>query len=363
MKKTNTNKRPNLLNTLNYKLFILDNKKYINFIDKIMKKHDFLEQKQQNIIKVTYLDTAIKCKYTHEMFRINKNATIDFLNYQNLIKFDFNKKKLTPQIRIILNINIKNQQCYELIQIIVKLQSKFIASHNKQDLIYISHKEILKYHKRHFNTALISSNISTISHNTFYKNRYNQTFKLTYLLPKKHFILYIQCRYLLTQNQNMSDKELSDYLTNNRLLSPSKSQIFQMRKRYLIPNSKNRSDNIYLSYDKNYSKIYKLKYENIKEFSNISGVYELLNSKKIDYHYHTTHTIYIGSTNDIKRRLTSYISGFGHTELIRQYLKKNTIYFRFIITENYRNLERDILKAFFTTYGEYPKLNTYRVLE
>ena len=113
----------------------MKNKKYLQLIDKL------ISIKDKNI-KIDYLDNhdMVQSKYVNEIFTINTNGTITFLHYQNLIKFDFKKKDLSPKTRAILNINIKNQQCYELIQTIVKLQSKFIHSNNKQDLKYFSRK-------------------------------------------------------------------------------------------------------------------------------------------------------------------------------------------------------------------------------
>jgi len=287
---------------------------------------------------------------------------IHFLHHQNLIKFDFRKEDLTAKNRIMLNVNIKNQQCYELIMTIVKLQFKFINSNNKQDLEYFSQKDILKCYKMCYDTAIVASNISTISHNTFYRDRDNNIFKLTYLLPKQHFILYVKCRYILSYNINMTDKELSVYLKNKYDLDTTKSRIYKVRKRYFIPNKKYREQNIYCDYEKNYSISYILSSNNLKKFRNISGIYELLIEEKYQYNYQNSTTVYIGSTNNIKRRLTQYASGFAHSLKIREFINNRNIYFRIIKTNTYKELEKDILDAFNISYGEYPILNTYRIL-
>lgn len=327
----NMKQRPHLLNLLNYKLFILKNKKFIEYIDKIMSLDAYKN------IKIDYLDSFTKSKYKNEIFSIDDMGTITFLHHQNLIKFGFNNEDLTSTIRGVLNINIKNQQCYELIQTIVKLQLKFIHSNNKQDLKYISH-------------------------NTYYRDKNNNIFKLNYLLPKQHFILYIKCRYLLNEDVNMADKALCIFLKNRFDITTSKTKIFEMRKRYLIPNKKFRTQNIYLEYEKNYSIIYHLTYENIKQYNFQNGVYELLSLQPNNYHFKSSRTVYIGSSNDIKRRLTSYICGFGHTLKLREFISGNDIYFRTILSKNYKDLEKDILNAFYSSYGEYCILNTNRVL-
>jgi len=349
------NNRPHLLNLLNYQLFKMKNKKYLQTVDKL------ISIKNQNI-KINYLDKFIQSKYANEIFKINQDNSISFLHHQNLINFEFDKKDLTPPMRLILNINIKNQQCYELIQTIVKLQYKFIQSNSCQDLKYISHKEILSYHKKYFSTSLVASNISTISHNTFYRDKNNNVFKLSYLIPKQHFIIYLKCRYIINQNTNISDVKLSFYLQNIYNIKATKSQIYTIRKRYFIPNKKNRTQNIYLEYEKNYTLIYSLTYENLKRFKTISCVYELLTYNFYQYSYKNSKTFYIGSTNDTQKRLTSYINGYAHTQRLNDFIKINHILFRIIASENYKDLERDILKAFFLSFGEYPLMNVNRIL-
>jgi len=348
----------NILNLLNYKLFTLKNKQYLKYIDKIISLDEF---KISNI-KITYLDIFVSSKYTNEIFSINKKGNIHFLHHQNLMKFDFTKEDLTSKTRTILNINIKNQQCYELIQTIIHLQSKFIHSNNKQDLKYFSHKEILHTHKKYYKTSLVSSNISTISHNTFYRDKNNNILKLSYLLPKQHFIIYIKCRYILNLHINMTDIQLSRYLKEKFDINSTKIKIFEIRKRYFIPSKKNRFQNIYLEYEKNYSISYALSYENLKPFRFIFGVYELLICEPYLYNYKNSSTVYIGSTNNIQRRLISYLSGFAHSLKIREFIKHKDIYFRVIKSDSYRELEKDILDAFHKTCGEYPVLNQNRIL-
>ena len=348
--------RPHLLNIINYQLFILKNKKYLQTIDQLISLDEFKN------IKIKYLDKSIKSNYNNEIFCINNDSTISYLHHQNLIKFEFHKKQLTTKLRVILNINIKNQQSYELIETIIKLQSKFIKSNNKQDLKYISHNDILSQHQKNFMGKLVSSNISTISHNSFFRNHNNNIFKLNYLIPKRHYIIYIKCRYILNQYKNVSDVELSSILKEQYDITISKTKIFDMRKRYYIPAKKYRSSDIYLEYVKNYTMAYALNIESLKIFREVSAVYELSSLEIQRYSYKDCFTLYIGSTNNIKRRLTQYASGFAHTLKIRDFIKGKIIYFRFIQTIIYKELEKDILDAFFTTCGEYPLLNTNRIL-
>ncbi len=186
--------------------------------------------------------------------------------------------------------------------------------------------------------------------------------KLNFLLPKRYSIIYIHIKYLLNKYENLTDAKLSFYLKNEFNIKATKSKIYEIRKRYFIPNKTNRTKNIYLEYEKNYTFSFNLNHDNIKKFKNITAVYELVGNEEYHYNYKSTRTVYVGSTNNLKRRLTQYLADFGHTDKIRNFISNNEVYFRFIQTENYRDLEKDILEAFYITCGNYPVLNSNRVL-
>jgi len=353
--------RPHLLNILNYKLFVLKNKKYLNHINNFLLNTELIEQLETNI-NITYLDNYIVSTRYNELFLVNNDGSIKFLHHQNLIQFDFEKKSLPKTIAGLVNINIKNKQSYELIKVITQLQEKFLLTNNKQDLIYFSHKDILVSHQKQYNTALVSPNISTISHNTFYRDQNNNIKKLSYLLPKKHFIIYIHIKYLLNKYENLTDVKLSFYLKNEFNIEIEKVKIYEIRKRYLIPNKSNRIKNLYLEYEKNYTTFYHLKSVNVQELANITAVYELVTIKSHKYPYKSVNTVYIGSTNNLKRRLTQYITNLGHTEKLKHFIIHNEVYFRFIETDNYKDLEKEVLEGFYIICGSYPFLNSNRVL-
>ena len=354
--------KQNLLNLLNYKLFTMKNRLYLQHIDKLISKKEFLKELNNKNIKIDFLDNSISSYYQNEIFKIYDKGIVKFLHYQNLITFNFQTKKVKTEIMGVININIKNQQCYELIRTLLKLQKKFLFSNIKQDLKYFSHKEILESHKKSYTTALISSNISTISHNSFYRDKHNNVFKLNFLIPKKHFIVYIHIKYLLNNYTYLTDKKLSFYLEKEFNICISHNKICAIRKRYLIPSLAHRDKNIYLEYESKYSQEYLLTLQNIANFKDINAVYELRGLLKHRYQYRYSNTVYIGSTNNLQRRLTQYLNNLGHTKKIRDFVLDGNVYFRFIKSENYKDLEKDILEAFHTTCGNYPFLNSYRVL-
>lgn len=94
--------------------------------------------------------------------------------------------------------------------------------------------------------------------------------------------------------------------------------------------------------------------------NNIKGIYELSSKKK--YPFYKTNISYIGSSKDIKRRLSSYTVRNAHSVKIEKYLENNDFYFRIITTTNYKEYEKIFINVFISMTGVLPKLNKQRIL-
>jgi len=352
--------KPYLLNIINYKLFTFNNKKYIKFLSKILKSNELIILLKGDAVQISYLGKCSNHQYSNELFFINNNNNIEYFNKKNLMQFSFKETALSGKIKSLININIKNRQSYEVISTIALLQNKFLKSNDKNDLLYFSYKQILKVHNKYYKSSLIESNISTIVNNTYYKDKKGNKIALKTLLPKKHFVIYLRCRYLLNQNYLLSDKQLSECLKNTFNITISKESIFQIRKKYFIPNKRNRQLNMYYNYSSRFTKAYELNNKNIQHFKNKQGVYELITLKKPNND--NKKAIYIGSSKNLQKRLYQYLNYLAHTRELNDFLKSQIIYFRIIETETYKELEKDILNAFFIHYGSYPAFNKNRIL-
>jgi len=80
---------------------------------------------------------------------------------------------------------------------------------------------------------------------------------------------------------------------------------------------------------------------------NQAGVYEFGNS--------SNDVVYIGSTNDMKRRLKEHL-GENTTTCIKQSAKV----YRIEYTPNYATRERELVDEFIQTYGRLPRCNSVR---
>lgn len=96
--------------------------------------------------------------------------------------------------------------------------------------------------------------------------------------------------------------------------------------------------------------------------NNIQGVYELSSTKLETYPFLTNKVIYIGSSKNIKKRLSTYTSQYAHSKELRNFIKDgNELYFRFAKNLEYRDFEKKIINHFIYLHGELPKLNRQRV--
>lgn len=341
-----------LLNIFNYKLYKYTNKTYIKFVNNILENNSL----DSFDIKVSFLDNYNCKNFYNEHFLITKDGDIEFLHKENLIKFEYSEK---CQINSLLNVNIKNQKCYEVIKILEALQKNFLISNDLKDIKNIQHNDILELHKKLFGTFLSKPVISLILNNTKYRDKNNNIYFLSYLTPKKHFINYIRIKRILSDYPFATDEVIKRELSTRYFTDISTVQIFKIRKKYFIPSRLERREvNNYERFEIYFKEEELLVNNNLANYRNVEAVYELLSICPIDYNYKKSKTIYIGSSKNLYKRLNEYINSNGHTLKMKKFLEMNNIYFRIIKTKNYKSLETILLNEFIESYGELPLLNT-----
>lgn len=345
--------KKNLINIFNDKLYNYKNKTYLSFVQKNLKQY-----KKKNIqdIKIEYLDSYMNTGFYNEIFMINEKGLIEFFHEENLIKFNSSKKRFS--MNNLLNINIKNQRTYEVIKVLEILQKKFFISNNLKDLVHIKYEDILSEHGKIFDVYLSKSIISNILNNVYYRDKKNKIYPLIYLTPKKSFLIYIRIKCLLGKSAFASDKELKTMLYEKFEIKIGVVQISQIRKKYFILKKSKRKKGVpYLRFNEFFSPKLELKKTIIKHFQNIQAIYELSIVSNVDYSYNRSNVIYIGSSKNIYKRFIEYVNDNAHTLRMRDFFKNNNVFFRYIETENYLELEKTLLNEFIELNGSLPLLN------
>lgn len=288
---------------------IIDNlhKQSINSYEKHLRKNFaneiFKKAIKEKKIKIIYLSKNIftnKDKNIH--IKVDKEFSFSYYKYL-VIKFEYEDLPKDFHIKL-LNINIKNEVFYNLTKIIEK-------------------------------------------------------YKMTTLLPKKNEIYSFYIKdIILKDSLFLKDNQIVNILKEKYNLELSRRDVCYIRKKSFIPNYENRLNfSFYTNYEKKFSKSYPLEKNFIKNLDKQKGVYEIISTQPVNYPYMQTNTLYIGSSKNLKNRLTFYINNNAHNEIFKKYLEKNRVFFRYIVIANYTNLEMQLMNSFINIYGSLPKLN------
>lgn len=288
---------------------IIDNlhKQSINSYEKHLRKNFaneiFKKAIKEKKIKIIYLSKNIftnKDKNIH--IKVDKEFSFSYYKYL-VIKFEYEDLPKDFHIKF-LNINIKNEVFYNLTKIIEKYQ-------------------------------------------------------MTTLLPKKNEIYSFYIKdIILKDSLFLKDNQIVNILKEKYNLELSRRDVCYIRKKSFIPNYENRLNfSFYTNYEKKFSKSYPLEKNFIKNLDKQKGVYEIISTQPVNYPYMQTNTLYIGSSKNLKNRLTFYINNNAHNEIFKKYLEKNRVFFRYIVIANYTNLEMQLMNSFINIYGSLPKLN------
>ncbi len=288
---------------------IIDNlhKQSINSYEKHLRKNFaneiFKKAIKEKKIKIIYLSKNIftnKDKNIH--IKVDKEFSFSYYKYL-VIKFEYEDLPKDFHIKF-LNINIKNEVFYNLTKIIEKYQ-------------------------------------------------------MTTLLPKKNEIYSFYIKdIILKDSLFLKDNQIVNILKEKYNLELSRRDVCYIRKKSFIPNYENRLNfSFYTNYEKKFSKSYPLEKNFIKNLDKQKGVYEIISTQPVNYPYMQTNTLYIGSSKNLKNRLTFYINNNAHNEIFKKYLEKNRVFFRYIAIANYTNLEMQLMNSFINIYGSLPKLN------
>ncbi len=77
-----------------------------------------------------------------------------------------------------------------------------------------------------------------------------------------------------------------------------------------------------------------------------AGVYELSTVDKIQYVRNRCDVLYIGSSNNIRKRVTNYSGSKAKNFRLKVYVNGSDLFVRYFLTENCRQVEKELLKHF-----------------
>lgn len=351
---------------LTNKLYTMSFKNYLNYLKQdILSSSWFKENCKNKNIKVKVLSKDYCSKETKNCYFIYKEEKIYFYKLF-LLKFEYKKEIKNNYHLKLLNINIKHETLFNLITMLFSSQKLFLDTGHYPNINFLDRKLFIETYVKKYNSYLDLSVLSKILNNTHYEQD-GYIYKLSHLFPKKTFIYSLYIKILLsTQIDLKNDFEIAKQLFEIYNVKISRRTVCDIRNKYLIPNIKKIEEKNLTLYFNNFNNNRRLlNKENISTIeNNLKGVYELSSNEKNFYPFAENKVIYIGSSNNLKKRLKTYTSKTAHTNDIKNFIKDNEkIYFRIIKTFDYQEHEKELIDAFINLYGDLPRLNTQRILK
>jgi len=303
-------------------------------------------------------------------------------------QYSFNQEKLTklietgclpnfPEYQINLLsrrlrlINTRNKITYMILMGIIEHQTAYLKSCNPLDLKPLNRVKLSTWIKNNGYKIIDHSIISRVVNGTYILLPNGKKIPLRNLFPTRREIHKEFIKELLRReerelklnrlNRPYSDEKLQKLLKKEYGIIISRRSVSYGRKLIGAPSSyrRNKKDK-YPPKWVNFSSYFPLSATSIKiNAPEGAGIYELsLESSNIEYPYQPTKIFYIGCSQNIRKRLRSYLGSSTKNKDLSYYIKGYKCLFRFIPSDNgYREKEKALLQNFIKSYGTRPKCN------
>ncbi len=343
-------------------LYSMGTKEYVQYIrSNIIKQQWFKMACRDEEIRIRYFARSFSAPSACNVYATLSKAGLIYSHKYLLLEFHISTHH--HYRAKMLNINLINRSLFNLSALLVSLQGDFVNSNDYSDLVLYSRKAVLELYKKHYVGYMDLSIISKIINFNFLLF-HEKRLKLSLFLISKNRLYAYYMQAIYQKDNHISDAEMSDKLALLLNVLLSRRSICSIRQRYtsvfLLKASKN---NNYYDYEQNFTSSVQLIKLNISQIQwNSKGVYELLSDGLELYPLASSRTVYIGSSRNLRQRLSSYASSNGHTRLIRDYLINRHILFRIIESPRYKEYELILMEAFVQTYGKLPILNIQMIV-
>jgi len=295
------------------------------------------------------------------------------------------KKNISRLLHKLRRINTRNLITHEILKGIVEYQKDYFESNsgneNKLDLKLkpLQRAELAKAisnsdckennHNRGFviDTSRISRVIQGISIITPQGNK----IPLKSFFPTKRDIVKMYIKVLLNREKEgiyngltkrpYTDEELRCKLKDEYNLSITRREVAYCRKDLgILPYSERVNGCGYPSLQANFSKIYPFTNSSVKNNApTCSGIYELrLDGEMIEYPDGRCQIFYIGSANNLRKRLIDHLGANNKNGCIKRFVKEKGCVFRYFQASNeWVREEKSLYNLFITTFGGPPACN------
>jgi len=253
-------------------------------------------------------------------------------------------------------INTRNAFSLHILQSLLRYQRTYWFSGNEADLKPLSVEEFLSLCPLQY---LDRSRLSRLVAQLLVITPREEVISLRSLfLSRKKWHSYLIKQLVSCSEDALTDKDIQSLL-GQKGIRLSVRTICYCRKLLNIPQYKERAAyNYYYGRDIGFSEYLILSDKGFSIIPDEAGVYELSLPSKIDYVKHKSNVFYIGCSRNLRKRIANYSGNGLKNHCLNKYVKTHDVFVRFFPTENYRALEKELLKNFRNNYGELPKANS-----
>ncbi len=264
-------------------------------------------------------------------------------------------RKVTYALRWI---NTRNEFSHHVLQSLMTYQRNYFLSGKEVDLKPLTFKEFLsRFPCQH----LDQSRLSRLVGNLLVRTPQDEIISLRnlYVSRKRSYAYHI--KEVVDESASSGDNALTDSEIQselkNRGICLTVRTICNCRRLLNIPHHKERASHYYgrdvaLSDHKVVSE---------KKFGKIPaepGVYELSMDSKIDYPKHMSNVIYVGSSDNLRKRIATYSGRKLKNAHLSLLVGRCELFVRYVVSSEHRTLEKTLLKSFKDNFGALPKANT-----
>lgn len=285
-----------------------------------------------------------------------------------LIK-NISEKKLNLILYKLRRINYLNNIVFTILCALLNLQKEYFLTCNALKLKPIPLNEIESYIKEYYKVDIDKSLISRFIKNKSLIDLRGEEIPLTHLCCNKRFVYMKYLDYYFKKEgekllikqirRPLSDLKISRYLLSKHGIKISRRQVTEYRNMLGVENSFKRVViHNYVPEHYSFSPFYAFSKRSIRKYIlNFPGIYEIhLADDVVNYNNKYNSVIYIGSTKNLRKRLSEHLN--SKNKLLKNIILNKKCKFRFIMDfRNYKLKENLLLIKFYKRYKTIPLCN------
>jgi len=257
----------------------------------------------------------------------------------------------------LLLLSARNRVTFNLLSLVIEVRREWLKNPKPEYLTPIRYAEIKKrWEARWPNRYIDESIISRVLRNTVVETHGRQIL-LSQIFPKKIQWLSQCLREIICRDDAIdSDIVLAIRLREKLNLSISPKTVQRARIFSGIPSQRDRLGKHYGRLQAS-RPLRRLEKSILAELPDNGAVYELhrCDGEEI-YPLGTSAVLYIGASQNLRRRLYSYIAGHAHTDSLRMAIADGVM-LRYMRVDNPMQFETILIEGFSRRYGSLPRLN------